>query len=230
MSPSRKPGFTPAADKPVLLLIEGADAFYFVLSQFLKKGNEFAAIHLYDFGSISELKLQMETLFKAPGFKECIKAVGVMRDAEDNANSATSSVREAFESVGIEAPASAGEIRRGAPACGFYLFPDNANPGCLENACLNAYGNPEDVQCAKAFLDCAERGDKSPNWQAKTLVHALIAIGDKPELTLGDSAKTGLWNPQSHGLVRIKSFLQNLCDAVKPQHGTETESFRLQDS
>ena len=51
-------------------------------------------------------------------------------------------------------------------------------------------------------------------------MHALIAIGEKPELTLGDSAKKGMWNPESPPLVLIGSFLRCLCDAAKSQHGT----------
>ena len=222
MSPSRKPGFAPAADKPVLLLVEGADAFYFVLSQFLSK-KEFAGIHLYDFGSISELKAELETLVKAPRFKEYIKEVGVMRDAEDNAESAIASICGAFQSVGVKASKIPGDVRPGDPACGFHLFPDNGNPGCLENACLSAYGNSRDLDCAQDFLNCAKRVDRRPNWRAKALVHALIAIGENPELTLGDSAKKGMWTPESPALILIESFLRHLCNAAKSQRSTGTE-------
>ncbi len=222
MNSSRKHGFTPTAARPVLVLVEGADAFYFVLSQFLSK-QEFAGIHLYDFGSISELKAELETLVKAPRFKEYIKAVGVMRDAEDNAESAIASICGAFQSVGVKASKIPGDVRPGDPACGFHLFPDNGNPGCLENACLSAYGNSRDLDCAQDFLNCAKRVDRRPNWRAKALVHALIAIGENPELTLGDSAKKGMWTPESPALILIESFLRHLCNAAKSQRSTGTE-------
>ncbi len=218
MNLAGKRSYSPHPDKPVLLLIEGADAFYFVLSQFLSR-KEFAVIHLYDFGSISELNVEIETLVKAPRFRECIRAVGVMRDAEADVESAIASVCGAFENVGLEVPRIAGEVRPGSPACGLHLFPDNINPGCLENACLSAYGNAEDLDCAQRFLDCAKRVAGSPNWKAKALVHTMIAIGEKPEMTLGDSAKKGMWNSDSPPLVLIENFLRHLCAAAKLTNG-----------
>ena len=150
-----------------------------------------------------------------------------MHDAEDSSGIAIAAICGAFQSVGIKASKLPGDVRPGDPACGFHLFPDNGNPGCLENACLSACGNSRDLDCAQDFLNCAKRVDRSPNWRAKALVYALIAFGEKLELTLGDSAKKGMWTPDSSLLVLIGRFLQRLCDAAKSQHGMEKESYGL---
>jgi|GEM_PF-2344141 len=212
--------YTPKLDKPVLLLVEGANAFYFLKSLFLSRP-EFHDIFAYDFGSISQLKLQMETIAKAPSFRRFTKAVGVVRDAELDPSSAIDSIRGAYRSAGMSEPKVDGCVLPGSPATGFFLFPGNGGSGCLENACLGAYRNQPELDCAKGFLICAGRAARNANWQAKAVVHALIAISDKPEMTLGESARAGLWDPTVPELAAAEKFLKELCNSAKPQAGGE---------
>jgi hypothetical protein len=48
----------------------------------------------------------------------------------------------------------------------------------LENVCVPAGGDSQDMDCSHRFLYCAKRVDTSPNWRAKALAHLLIAMGE----------------------------------------------------
>ena len=48
------------------------------------------------------------------------------------------------------------------------------------------------------------------NWKAKAMVHALIAVSEKPELTLGESGAARLWDVAHPSLKVVGDFLNML--------------------
>ena len=108
-------------------------------------------------------------------------------------------------------------VTRSVPHVGYLLIPHDKPSGCLEDACLEASTlAQEHVSCADKFLECILQHipPLNPNWRAKVRLHALIAgSGKNPAMTLGQSAKAGLWDFTHESLKIMLDFLQMMCEA-----------------
>jgi len=207
--PSRKSSI----EKPVAVAVEGLDYFYTLLNQ-IKDVPDLQDVQFWDFkrsgnGELSRWLSMFKTL---EGFEDRVRAVGVIRDAEDDAAGMADSIKSAFGNNGFPIPDGPMVVTSAKPAVGFLLIPHDADSGCLEHAVLQAASPDLPMQCVEEYLDCVENGSKTPNpnWRAKLKVHALIATGKNPAWTLGQSVGAGLWNME-HAAVRVMTdFIRKL--------------------
>jgi hypothetical protein len=212
--PSRKRSI----EQPVAIAVEGLDYFYTLLSQ-IKDAPDLQDVQLWDFMELGKGKLsRWLSLFKTmEGFEDRIRAIGVIRDAEDDAAGMAESIKSALGNNGFSIPDEPMSVTSGRPAVGFLLIPHGADSGCLEHAILQAASPDLPMQCVEQYLDCVENGSRNPNsnWRAKLKVHALIAAGTNPAWTLGQSVGAGLWD-MKHVAVRVMvDFIRKLSrDAV----------------
>ncbi|MCY2951688.1 MAG: hypothetical protein NTU53_06880 [Planctomycetota bacterium] len=195
--------------KPVAVAVEGADYFYSLLAQ-IDGPVEFADVQLWDFAEIGSPERFVQLLKSLAGFSTKIRAVGLIRDAEESAESKRSELRRAFERNGLAVPSQAGVIAAGPPATGFLVMPVGKESGCIEHAFLESGACAASLECAKAFLKCVDRSDRNDNWRAKVQVHAIIAASDHPSATLGQSVKQKLWNLSHPTLGVMLDFVRRL--------------------
>ena len=212
--PSRKSSI----EKPVAVAVEGLDYFYTLLNQ-IKDAPDLQDVQLWDFKGPDngELSRWLSLFKKLEGFEDRVRAIGVIRDAEDNAAGMADRIKSAFGNNGFPIPDGPMVVTSGKPAVGFLLIPHGADSGCLEHAVLQAASPDLPMQCVEEYLDCVEHGGRNPNpnWRAKLKVHALIAAGKNPAWTLSESARAGLWDME-HAAVRVMmDFIRKLSrDAV----------------
>jgi len=212
--PSRKKSI----EKPVAIAVEGKDYFYTLLNQ-IRDASDLQDVQLWDFMGPDNGELgRWLSIFKTlEGFEDRVRAIGVIRDAEDNAAAMADSIKSAFGNSGFTIPDAPMVVTSEQPAVGFLLIPHGADSGCLEHAILQAASPDLPLQCVEQYLDCVENGSRNPNpnWRAKMKVHALIAAGKKPARTLGESVRAGLWD-MKHAAVRVMmDFIRKLSrDAV----------------
>ena len=188
--PSRKKSI----EKPVAIVVEGKDYLYTLLNQ-IKDVPDLQDVQLWDFMELGKGKLnRWLSVFKTlEGFEDRIRAIGVIRDAEDNAAGMADSIKSAFGNNGFPVPDGPMVVTSGKPAVGFLLIPHGADSGCLEHAVLQAASSDLPMQCVEEYLDCVENGSRNPNpnWRAKMKVHALIAAGKNPARTFSESVRPG---------------------------------------
>jgi len=204
--------------KPVVIAVEGLDYLHLLLSQ-LDGRPEFDEVQLVDcFEADADLKGNLEILLKSSAFqRKQVRALGVIRDAEHDHRAVGNSLHSSLNAVGVPVPSSPMAIERGRPHVGYLLVPHNRPSGCLEDACLDASVLPrEHVACTQRFLECISQHipHDNPNWRAKVKVHALIAgSGKNPAMTLGQSAKAGLWDFTHESLHVMLDFIRIIRDA-----------------
>lgn len=198
--------------KPVALAVEGADLLYLLLSQ-IKNRPEYDKIQLFNFGSVEDLGGWLET-FKTLSDFTTVKVIGIIRDAEENASAAEQAVKGALAKFGMSIPTDSAVISLGTPKVGYLILPHGKEQGCLENCLLDAASGTPLANCASAFLNCVDTPARNSNWRAKVQVHAMIAGSSEPQITLGDSAKAGLWDFNHPSLKVIIDFIRALNDAV----------------
>ncbi|MCY2996073.1 MAG: hypothetical protein NTY19_50730 [Planctomycetota bacterium] len=204
---------------PVVVAVEGRDYFYMLLSQ-LCDAPEFQEVQLWDWAdSKYSLSAGLEVLVKMPAFqRKQVRALGIIRDAEQDRTATETSLRESLRANGLGIPATQMEATRDNPHVGYLIVPHDKPSGCLENACLDASTLVSGhVACAEDFLQSVSPYHEPPlnaNYQAKLKVHALIAgSGKNPAMTLGESALAGLWDFKRESIKVMLDFIRLMRDA-----------------
>lgn len=215
-------------NQPVAVAVEGADYFHLLRNCIAEP--EFSDVQLFDFENLpgtGNLAAQTRSgpnanlarwleIFKA-NHKGVAQALGIIRDAEDDAAAMTASVSNVLHRAGLPTPARSFEIQAGNPATAFLLIPHTADTGCLEYALLDAvnprYGALK--KCAEQYLVCVDNADRNDRWRAKVRTHAIIASSDNPQATLGESVRMGLWDFSHPGLRVMLDFIKKLQEAAQ---------------
>ena len=218
--------------QPVAVLVEGADYIHVLLSQI--DNADFDDIQLFDFSTLppenatkdarggqnAALRRYLRVLARAnEGAATKLRALAVIRDAENNPAGQFASVSAVLAEAGWPMAQMPGQVARGQDGrkAGVLLLPADGLSGCLENALLAAPTNrvpSELLACARQFLDCVETHSRNDNWRAKVNIHAVLAGSTQntqaPALTLGQSAKAGFWDFTQPSLKPLIDFLREI--------------------
>ena len=159
------------------LLVEGRVPEMFFREMVLACGLA-DAVEVRTFGDISKDNLQtyLELLTQKAAFKEQVKRVGIIRDAEDStADAAFKSVQAALRGAQLFAPAAMNTLEGSPLAVGVFVLPNCQDAGMLESLCLWAVAEVEAAQpngllpCVDDFFDCLTKRGKMPvensNWR-----------------------------------------------------------------
>jgi len=206
-------------DEHVVIAVEGRDYLFTLLSQ-VRDRSEFSGVRLWDFkdeappfgNAGGPLAGNFDLLMQDAGF-EHIRALGIIRDAEENREAQEDSVKGTFARYSLAVPTRQMAVADGAPNTGFLIMPHDRQSGCLEHALLAACAlDPKRLECASAYFECIANNCgaiTNPNHQAKIKIHAIIA-GDagKSARTLGDSASAGMWDFNAPSLKVMLDFIR----------------------
>ena len=195
-----------------LLLVEGRD-----------EANLFGALLRHCFGAAWQQEIQIVeaggrsafrgniATIRAEAESRPLRALGVIRDADDSAGSAFQSVCDALRHAGYEPPAAHGEVSSGNPSVGVFILPDGASGGAIETLCRRSVAGGAASQCVEAFIDCLkEQGKLQSRNEDKTFAHALLAAGADPVARVGEGAQQGAWDFDSEVFAPLSAFLGNL--------------------
>lgn len=192
-----------------VLLVEGRDAFEFSKA-LLRHLGLLSEIEIRNFGGLADLADYLEALKVTPGFLGAV-SLGILRDAEANLDSAFQSVCSALKRSGYSVPGQPMAIAEGSPRVSVFILPDCANPGMLEDLCLQAVANDPTLACVEQYLRCLqEQGVGLPNNVPKARLHAFLASRPVPDLQLGEAAHRGYWLWDSPVFDYLKGFLRAL--------------------
>ena len=205
------PGLEIRSDR--LLLVEGKDEVY-LFDALLKHclGNaKGQGIQIIDAGGRDRFRHSIVAISTAARSRSPLRALGVIRDADDNAGSAFQSVCGALRHAGYEPPAAHGEASNGRPAVGVFILPDGAGAGAIETLCRQSVAGDSTSRCVEAYIACLKqhRAMRSPN-EDKTFAHAWLAAGKDPVARVGEGARQGVWDFGSGAFASLSSFLGRL--------------------
>ena len=196
-----------------LLLVEGRDEVN-LFDELLK--HCFAAagkrdIQIIDAGGRHSFRKNLMAIAVAARARPTLRAVGAVRDADDDARSAFQSVSDALLHVGYEPPSAHGAVSDGDPPVGVFILPDGAGAGAVETLCRRSVAGDEASRCVEAFIDCLkeQRALRSRN-KDKTFAHAYLAAGEDPVARVGEGARQGAWDFDSEAFAELSAFLRKL--------------------
>ena len=178
-----------------------------------------SAVEVRTFGGTSKDNLQtyLELFTKKAAFKERVKRLGIVRDAEAQpAASAFQSVQAALRGAQLPAP-DAVNAAKGEPLnVRVFILPNCRDVGMLEGLCLSAVAEVEQSQphgtlpCVDEFFACLDkRGGKPANLtKARFAGYALAADVIDPQL--GRAAQKGAIPWSAHAFDLLKGFLNSI--------------------
>lgn len=208
--------------KDKLLLVEGNDDqnFFQKLLQEIVL-NDIQIIPMggkENFGTINFKKVII-----APGFRE-VKSLGIVRDADDNADNAFRGICTVLKECGLPVPAQPMEIISASlklRECdlpmelkvGVLVIPPGAAKGEIEDLCLTAINEYNELECIENYFRCLKEKlplDKFPKELSKAKIQAFLASREESVPHLGIAAQRGFF-PLGHNIFKdIKIFLKSL--------------------
>ena len=143
-----------------------------------------------------------------------VRAVGAVRDADDDAGGAFRSVCGHLSNAGYEPPAAHGGFSGATPAVGVFIVPDGDTPGAVETLCRRSCEGDAASGCVEGYMSCLdEHGAMRSGNRDKTFAHAYLAATDDPVARVGEGALQGAWNFDSDAFADLSAFLRELLSA-----------------
>ena len=194
-----------------LLLVEGRDEvnlFDALMKHCLGAG---PTVQVIDAGGKDRFPKNLRALSTAARARPSLRAIGVVRDADDDAAGAVGSVCDHVRNVGYEPPAVHGEFSDAVPSIGVFIVPDGTEPGAVETLCRRSREGDEVAKCVDEYLRCLDGNQamRSTN-EAKSFAHAYLAAMEDPVARVGEGAKQGVWDFESAAFAELSEFIRKL--------------------
>ena len=198
-----------AVERPVQLLVEGRDGFNF-FGAFANRLN-LDHIQLQDFGGVRDLRGFLQALVRAPEFSTKVQSLGIIRDAEENADWAFQSVQSSLRNAELPVPSQPAERAGDGPAVSVLILPGNGQSGMLETLICESLADAAEQRCIDEFLKCVADSRNAPVRNPdKARVFAYLAAGEEPRHSVGVAAQRRQWDFTHTAFVGVRQFLSEL--------------------
>jgi hypothetical protein len=192
-----------------VLVVEGMTPFQF-FKALLRHIGLLNVIEIRNFGGVTDFSVFLEALVATPGFDN-VESLGVVRDAEEDANGAFASVCDSLRRAGLDEPARPLAITTGKPNVSVFILPDCVTPGMIETLCMQAVEEDPSIPCIEAYMECIARElSEIPSPIDKARVQAFLASRERPGLQLGEAAHAGYLPWDKPAFDQLKQFLRAL--------------------
>lgn len=191
------------------LIVEGKDQqnFFEALLDHLGLQKD---IQIQNFGGISQLRGFVSALAKMPRFFR-VTSLGIIRDAENSATAAFSSIQSSLQNAGLPVPTKIGISTAGNPKVDVFVLPDNLSSGMLETLIYRSIKRRKVDQCIQDFFRCSSAATRvhirNPD---KARVNAYLATTARPRHSVGIAARAGVWNLDHSAFRDIRNFLSSI--------------------
>jgi len=192
--------------EPNLLLVEGQNDARFCGALLRHLG--ISGVQVPEVGGKGQFCPWLKALVRTPGFDQ-VKVVLAVRDADENAQGAFQSIRDAFRDAGLPVPNQPGRLTDKVPRVGVEILPGEGRPGNLEHLCLTAIADDPALPCLDQFFGCPKKNGLSrPRDMSKAKVQVFLASRPKPGLRLGEAAEAAYWPWEAAAFGGLKQFLR----------------------
>ena len=199
-------------EEDILLLVEGRDevGLFNGLIKNCLQGNR-SQIQVLDAGGKEKFKDNIETIRTLALKRPTLRSIGVIRDADDNANGSFDSVCDSFRSAGYEPPTAHAKFSDATPAIGVFIVPDGSQSGAIETLCRRSVEGEDAAKCVDEYMECLTTHNALQSKNAdKTFTHAYLAAMRYPVARVGEGAQQGVWDFQSPAFDALSQFVRDL--------------------
>ena len=194
--------------KKKVLAVEGDDEINFFDSLLKYMGISDADINKV--GGKNKFKNKLPALVNTTGFFDNVETFAVIRDANDDANAAFSSIKNILQKQNLTPPTQMNKFANNGLKLGIFIMPGNSAEGMLEDLCLRTVQHHPKMNCINEFMDCILKLKEPPKNVAKAKAQSYLAAMPIIANSVGIGARKGYWNFDSDELKELKIFLENL--------------------
>jgi hypothetical protein len=199
-------------EKTKLLLVEGTDDkdfFIVLLNQLQMRESDIQIIPVN--GKEKFIPL-LQLISKVEGFS-ALTHLGLVRDADNNAQSAFDSLANSVKKVGLMPPTKGDTFRmdKTGVSVGIFIMPKKFEEGMLEDLCLASVQESEVMPCINRLVECLKETlpkEQQPKNFSKMKAHAFLAAMPEMVNTIGLGARKGYWDFNAACMKDIKDFLK----------------------
>ena len=197
--------------KDRLLLVEGRDEVNLFKAMIRDCFDDSDRIQIIDAGGRERFPERLESIVLAASGNVVLQAIGVVRDADDNARGSFESVRHSVGRAGYVPPERHGEFSDSVPSVGVFIVPDGYSTGAIETICRRSLQDNDVAKCVNDYFQCLERHNamQSRN-EDKSFAHAYLAAMRNPVARMGEGALQGYWNLESPAFASLRRFVRDL--------------------
>ena len=194
-----------------LLLVEGRDEVNLFNALMRHRFDAEPQIQVIDAGGVNKFPRNLNAIRTAAQTRPTLRAIGVVRDADNDAADAFASVCGQLRNAGYEPPVGHGEFSNAVPSIGVFIVPDGNESGAIETLCRRSKEGDEVAICVEEYLSCLDEHEamKSTNVD-KSFAHAYLAAMEDPVARVGEGAKQGAWDFGSPAFAELSEFLREL--------------------
>ena len=206
---TKRPSLRICSDR--LLLVEGRDEANLFSALMKHRLDAEPKIQVIDAGGKDKFPKNMKAIQTAAQARPTLQAIGVVRDADDDARGAFRSVCDNLRNAGYMPPQNHGEFSEAMPSVGVFIVPDGSAPGAVETLCRRSREGDDVAKCAEAYMGCLAEHEAmhSPNVD-KSFAHAYLAAMRDPLARVGEGALQGVWDFESPAFSELVGFLRDL--------------------
>lgn len=173
-------------------------------------------LQVLSFDGVDNLHGYLKALPAVSGF-ERVRALGILCDAEDNAQARFQSVTSSLGTAGLPVPPGPLVPALGSPRIVVLVNPHERPAGSLDDVCVESVRADPAMPCVDAYIECLARaGITGPQNRGKTRAHAFIASRERPDVSLGVALRRGYFS-LDHAVFdpvrRLLSILQDRTSA-----------------
>ena len=194
-----------------LLLVEGRDEVNLFNALMKYHLDAESKIQIIDVGGKDKFSRNLRTIQTAAQVRPTLRAIGVVRDADDDARGAFRSICDNLHNAGYTPPRIHGEFSEAVPSVGVFVVPDGSEPGAIETLCRRSREGDDVAKCAAAYMSCLTEHEamRSTNVD-KSFAHAYLAAMRDPLARVGEGALQGVWDFGSPAFSELVGFLRAL--------------------
>ena len=195
--------------KPNVLLVEGEDdkRFFETLCKHIQKDVQVIRMHGKD-----NLKNSLEAIVKGSDFRQVVKAMGIIMDADNDPGGRFHSIKNALVKLGLPCPSKPFDITGGKPKIGVAVLPDENTPGELEDLCLESVKEEPAFSCVESYFECLQEKAIQPRKLSKAKVYVYLASRERPGLRLGEAAAAQYFQFGHSSFKKISDFINSLTE------------------
>lgn len=194
-----------------LLLVEGRDEVNLFNALLGQRFDAEPEIQVIAAGGRDKFPANLKAIHNMALARPTLRAIGVVRDADEDAGAAFQSVCDHLRNVGYQPPPAHGKFSGGVPAIGVFIVPDGEAPGAVETLCRRSRVGDDVSGCVDEYMKCLHEHEamRSTNVD-KTFAHAYLAAMGDPVARVGEGALQGAWDFGSPAFSELSGFLRSL--------------------
>jgi len=170
-------------------------------------------IEVFPVGGKTLIEENLELVKSDPFFQDEVKAIGIARDADEDADNAFQEVCGALTSTGLPVPACVLTPTDTELKVVVLILPGNGKKGMLEDLCLASVEKDPANECVQKYFECLEAKKvdlPAGSARSKSKVQAFLASRKDTDMHLGIAARKGYWSLDADCFKIIKDFFQLL--------------------